>query len=204
MSGAPAEILALLLLGAVLATAVVRPRGVPEVAVAVPAALLLVVVGAVSLGASLDVLEALAPTVAFLAAMLVLADLCEREGLFSAAGAMMARVARGRPVVLLALVFAVASGTTAVLSLDTTVVLLTPVVFATATSLRLRTRPHVLACVHLANSASLLLPVSNLSNLLALRATGLSFTRFAALMALPWVAAIAIEWLVLAAPRPAT
>jgi arsenical pump membrane protein len=55
----------------------------------------------------------------------------------------------------------------------------------------------VLACVHLANSASLLLPVSNLSNLLALRATGLSFTRFAALMALPWVAAIAIEWLVL-------
>jgi arsenical pump membrane protein len=197
MSGAPAEILALLLLAAVLATAVVRPRGIPEVAVALPAALLLVLVGAVSLSASLDVVEALAPTVAFLAAMLVLADLCEREGLFSAAGAMMARAARARPVVLLALVFAVASVTTAVLSLDTTVVLLTPVVFATATSLRLRPRPHVLACVHLANSASLLLPVSNLSNLLALRATGLSFTRFAALMALPWVAAIAIEWLVL-------
>ena len=197
MSGAPAEILALAMLAAVLGTAVVRPRGIPEVAVAVPAALLLIAVGAVGLDAAGDEIEQLAPTVAFLAAMLVLAELCEREGLFSAAGEMMARAARGRPVALMALVFAVAAGTTAVLSLDTTVVLLTPVVFATVTSLRLRPRPHVLACVHLANSASLLLPVSNLSNLLALRATGLSFTRFAVLMALPWVAAIAIEWLVL-------
>jgi arsenical pump membrane protein len=197
MSGAPAEILALALLAAVLGTAVVRPRGIPEVAVAVPAALLLIAVGAVSLSAAGDEIEHLAPTVAFLAAMLVLAELCEREGLFSAAGDTMARAARGRPVALLGLVFAVAASTTAVLSLDTTVVLLTPVVFATVTGLRLRPRPHVLACVHLANSASLLLPVSNLSNLLALRATGLSFTRFAALMALPWIVAIAIEWLVL-------
>jgi len=76
-------------------------------------------------------------------------------------------------------------------------VLLTPVVFATATRLALRPRPHVVACVHLANSASLLLPVSNLSNLLALRATGLSFTHFGALMAAPWLVAIAVEWGVL-------
>jgi arsenical pump membrane protein len=98
---------------------------------------------------------------------------------------------------MLALVFGLASVTTAVLSLDTTVVLVTPVVFATAATLRLRPRPHVLACVHLANSASLLLPVSNLSNLLALRSSGLSFTRFGALMALPWLAAIATEWAIL-------
>src|SRR6185369_140188 len=47
---------------------------------------------------------------------------------------------------------------------------------------------------HLANSASLLLPISNLTNLLAFRATELSFARFAVLMALPWAVAIAIEW----------
>jgi arsenical pump membrane protein len=84
-----------------------------------------------------------------------------------------------------------------VLSLDATVVLLTPVVFATAVRLQLRPKPHVYACTHLANSASLLLPVSNLTNLLAFQASGLSFTRFAAMMALPWLAAIAVEWLVL-------
>src|SRR5262249_45418262 len=57
--------------------------------------------------------------------------------------------------------------------------------------------PHVYACTHLANSASLLLPVSNLTNLLAFAAGGLAFPRFAALMALPWLAAIATEYLVL-------
>jgi arsenical pump membrane protein len=83
------------------------------------------------------------------------------------------------------MVFAVAAGTTAVLSLDATVLLLTPVVLATASRLRTNARPHVYACAHLANSASLLLPVSNLTNLLAFDATGLSFARFAAMMALP-------------------
>ena len=110
----------------------------------------------------------------------------------------MAVGARGEPRRLLALVFAAAAGTTAVLSLDATVVLLTPVVFATAARLRVSPRPHVYACSHLANSASLLLPVSNLTNLLALQASDLSFLRFAGLMTLPWLAALAVEWSVLA------
>ena len=53
------------------------------------------------------------------------------------------------------------------------------------------------ACSHLANTASLLLPVSNLTNLLAFRASGLSFVRFGELMAVPWLAALLIEWIVL-------
>jgi arsenical pump membrane protein len=61
---------------------------------------------------------------------------------------------------------------------------------------RARAKPHVYACTHLANSASLLLPVSNLTNLLAFAASGLAFTRFAELMALPWLAAVAAEYLV--------
>jgi arsenical pump membrane protein len=97
----------------------------------------------------------------------------------------------------LALVFAVASSVTVVLGLDPTIVLLTPVVLATATRLRISPEPDVYATVHLANSASLLLPVSNLTNLLAFTASGLSFTGFAALMLLPTVAAITVEWVVL-------
>ena len=84
----------------------------------------------------------------------------------------MAAGSRGDPRRLLAMVFVVAGATTAVLSLDATVVLLTPVVFATASRLRARARPHVYACSHLANSASLLLPISNLTNLLASRRAG--------------------------------
>jgi arsenical pump membrane protein len=70
------------------------------------------------------------------------------------------------------------------------------VVFATASRLGVRARPHLYACAHLANSASLLLPVSNLTNLLAFAASGLAFGRFAALMALPWLAVIGVEYVV--------
>ena len=86
--------------------------------------------------------------------------------------------------------------TTAVLSLDTTVVLLTPVVHETAARLRLPPKPYVYACTHLANSASLLLPVSNLTNLLAFSVSGLSLTGFTAAMGLPWLVAIAVEYVV--------
>ena len=130
----------------------------------------------------------------FLAAILVLGALCERAGLFRAAGARLATASRGSSLRLLAGVFGLASATTAVLSLDTTVVLLTPVVYETAGRLRVPPKPHVYACTHLANSASLLLPVSNLTNLLAFAVSGLTLTRFTALMALPWVVAIAVEY----------
>jgi arsenical pump membrane protein len=191
------EAAALLALAATLAAAIARPRWAPDWAVAAGAALLLVAAGVLSTDDARDAVGDLGPTIAFLAALLVLADGCREAGLFAALGATMAVGSRGRPRRLLAMVFAVAAGTTAVLSLDATVVLLTPVVFATAARLRASPRPHVYACSHLANSASLLLPVSNLTNLHAFQATGLSFLRFAALMALPWLVALAIEWLVL-------
>jgi arsenical pump membrane protein len=192
-----ALVLALLALAGTLAAAVVRSRWPLEAIAAVACAAALVAVGAVSWSSARDAVGELGPTVGFLAALLVLAEGCRREGLFDAMGGLMAAGARGSPRRLLALVFAVAGGVTAVLSLDATVVLLTPIVFATAARLRTSPRPHVYACSHLANSASLLLPVSNLTNLLAFHASELSFTRFAGLMALPTAGAVAVEWAVL-------
>ncbi|MEU0599553.1 SLC13 family permease [Streptomyces sp. NPDC006393] len=208
-----AEALSVALLVAVLAWAVIRPLGLPEAVMAVPAAALAVATGAISLDHARAEAERLGPVVGFLAAVLVLAHFCDVEGLFQACGAWTARWAGGRPVRLLTAVFALASAITAVLSLDATIVLLTPVVFATAARTGVRPKPHVYACTHLSNTASLLLPVSNLTNLLAFAASGLSFTRFAALMALPWLVAIGAEYVVFrrffardlaaAAPAPA-
>ncbi|MFC8965694.1 arsenic transporter [Streptomyces sp. NPDC057094] len=195
--GSPfAEALSVVLLVAVLVCAVVRPFNWPEAVVAVPAAGLVLLTGAISWDHARDEAGHLGPVIGFLAAVLVLAKYCDDEGLFRACGAWMARWAAGQPGRLLTAVFVLASAITAVLSLDATIVLLTPVVFATAARMGARPKPHVYACTHLSNTASLLLPVSNLTNLLAFTTSGLSFTRFAALMVLPWLVAIGAEYLV--------
>jgi arsenical pump membrane protein len=188
--------LALAVLAGTLGVAVARPPYLSEALAACGGAVLLIIVGAVGLSPADAALRDLAPTVGFLAAMLLIADGCRREGLFDAMGAVMARGARGSPQRLLAFVFVIAAAITAVLSLDATIVLLTPVVFATAAQMRTSTKPHIYACAHLANSASLLLPVSNLTNLLAFHASRLSFSRFAELMVLPTIAAVGVEWVV--------
>src|ERR1700756_4151399 len=102
------EVLSLVLLAAVLAWGGVRPRGWPEAWAAVPAAAILLGVGAIASGDARNEVARLGPVVGFLAAVLVLAQLCADEGLFAWCGAWMARVAAGRPDRLLIAVFVVA------------------------------------------------------------------------------------------------
>lgn len=189
------EVVAVVMLVVVLGFAVVRPRGLPEAVAAVPAALVVLLTGALGWDQAWAEVGHLFPVVAFLAAVLVISELCDADGLFRYAGALMAARSRGDAHRLLVFVFALAAGVTAVLSLDATVVLLTPVVFATASRMGVRPKPHAYACTHLANAGSLLLPVSNLTNLLAMSAAGLTFVSFAGLMALPWLAVPAVEYL---------
>ena len=102
MSDTAALILVLVALAAALATAVARPPWAPEAVVAAAGAALLVAVGVIGWSDAGDALGDLAPTVGFLAALLVLAEGCRRDGLFEAIGALLAVRARGEPRRLLA------------------------------------------------------------------------------------------------------
>jgi hypothetical protein len=94
-----------------------------------------------------------------------------RCGLFEAAGRRMAAGARGRPVALLGLVFVAGSAITAVLSLAPPWRCSPRWCSPPRSGPQLRPKPHMYGCTHLANSASLLLPASSLTNPLAFQAS---------------------------------
>lgn len=107
-----------------------------------------------------DLFLKIAPVVGFLVALTIVAEVADRAGVFDVAGHWAARAARGSVLRLWLLVVALATASTIVLSLDTTVVLLTPVVLAIVRAAGLDRRLFALTTVWLANTASLLLPVS--------------------------------------------
>lgn len=115
-----------------------------------------------------EVADRAGPVLGFLVAVTVVAELADDAGVFDAAARLAARLGRGRTWLLWLLVVTLGTLSTVVLSLDTTAVLLTPVVLALTAQLKLDPLPFAITTVWLANTTSLLLPVSNLTNLIAL------------------------------------
>ena len=89
------------------------------------------------------------------------------------------------------LIVAIACASTIVLSLDTTAVLLTPVAITVAGQVGIPALPFAMTTLWLANTASLLLPVSNLTNLLALHHMNLLGVGQGGYLRLAWAPAVA-------------
>jgi arsenical pump membrane protein len=158
-----------------------------------------VATGALPWHAAVDTTQRVGPILGFLAAITVVAELADVAQVFDVAATRAAKLARGRTPMLFGLVLLLGALTTIVLSLDTTAVLLTPVVLALASRLRLSPLPFAMAAVWLANTASLMLPVSNLTNLLAVSRLHMSAVDFASRMWLPALLSLIVTALVLGA-----
>lgn len=138
------------------------------------------------------------------AGLLAVGAVVEADGLFAAIGARIERIG-GSPLRLLAAVLGLEAVVTALLNLDTAVVFVTPVVIHAARQRRCDERPFLYGALFVANGASILLPGSNLTNLIVLAHEHLSGAAFARAMALPWLVTVVLTLAVLAAwYRPRT
>lgn len=145
---------------------------------------------------ALDLVRRLAPVLVFVAAMSVVVNLAADAGAFGAVAAglqrltwrgLSAQAATWLHVVVLATV------STTFLSLDTTAIMVTPLAVALARRSGIGAVAVGLAVVWIANIGSLLLPVSNLTNLLAVSGGVFSGTAdYLAAMWRPAVVALAV------------
>ena len=127
------------------------------------------------------------PAFVLVAGLLLVGVVAELDGLFAAAGSRLGRLPLAPPGLLVA-GLALVAVVTAVLNLDTSVFFLTPVLLHLARSRGLDEAPFLYGVVFMSNAASLFLPGSNLTNLIALHDERSSGAVFLARM---WPAALA-------------
>ncbi|MGH3002894.1 MAG: SLC13 family permease [Gaiellaceae bacterium] len=127
------------------------------------------------------------PAFALVTGLLLVGVVAERDGLFRAAGGLLARLPLGGRS-LLVVAFALVALVTAILNLHTSVFFLTPVLVHLARRRGLDERGFLYGAVFMSNSASLFLPGSNLTNLIVLHGEHVSGATF---FARTWAAALA-------------
>lgn len=173
-------------------------RGLVVVSALLIAAILVVATGFLPWGGFLELTDRVFPVLGFVLAITVVTELAAAAGVFSSLVERLAGWGLTRRWILWLFVLALATVSTIFLSLDTTAVLVTPVVVLLAIHVGVPPMPFALATIWLANTASLLLPVSNLTNLLAesrMNASGPA--GFAALVWAPALVGILVPVLVL-------
>lgn len=176
---------------------VLRPRGSPEVWWALAGAVALVLCGLVPVAAALQAALKGWDVYLFLAGMMLLSALAEREGFFDTLAAACVARARGSAPRLFLLVYAVGVAVTVFMSNDATAVVLTPAVLAVCKRAQARPLPYLLACAMIANAASFVLPVSNPANLVVFGDQLPALAPWLARFAGPSLAAILVTYLVL-------
>ena len=138
------------------------------------------------------------PPFVLVAGLLLVGLVADEDGLFAAGGSALARLSPNGLSLYVGTVVLVVSVTT-LLNLDTSVTFLTPVLVYAARSRGEGEAPLIYACLLLSNAGSLMLPGSNLTNLIVLGHLHLSGGAFFAHMAPAALAAAAVTALVVGA-----
>ncbi|MGA2649678.1 MAG: ArsB/NhaD family transporter [Terracidiphilus sp.] len=197
MTGTIRIIATLAIFAAMLVLMMLRPRRWSEAWWTTLAAIVMLALGLVTPHQALAVVASGKNTLLFLLSLLALSQLIGKSGFFDWAAIRCALVAKGNAHSLYQNAFVAGAIVTAILSLDTTAVMLTPVMLALVKRLKVPAAPYVLLCAFVANVGSLLLPISNLTNLLFADAFHQTFAAFAARMILPQIVALISTYAIL-------
>jgi arsenical pump membrane protein len=133
----------------------------------------------------------------FLIGMMALGGYAQHAGVFAWIAEAALRIAGRSRARFFALVYVTGIGTTALLSNDATIVVLTPAVLNVLRRYEAAPLPYVVACALVANAASFVLPIANPSNLLVFAGRMPSLGAWLLAFGLPSAAACAVTYAVL-------
>jgi arsenical pump membrane protein len=137
------------------------------------------------------------PPFVLVTGLLMIGVVASEDGLFAVAARFLARLP-GNGFVLYVAAMLLVVLVTVFLNLDTSVAFLTPILVYLARHRRVNEQQFLYGCVFMSNAASLLLPGSNLTNLLVLANEHVSGAVFLQRMWLPWLAAVGVTMVVVA------
>jgi arsenical pump membrane protein len=197
MTGTARIAVTLAIFAAMVALVVIRPRRWNDAWWTTLAAAAMLLLGLVTPHEAIGAVLAGKNALLFLLSLLALSLLVGKSGFFDWAAIRCAQFARGDAHALYRNAFVAGAIVTAVFSLDTTAVMLTPVLLTLVKRLKIPAAPYVVLCAFVANVGSLLLPISNLTNLLFADAFHQTFAAFAARMILPQLVALVTTYAIL-------
>lgn len=168
-----------------------RPRGLSEAWFAAAGAIALTIATVLPIDAAGGAVTETADVLVFLAAMMLVTGVVERAGVIEVLAEQVARATGNNNRTLYVAMFLLSAVVTATMSLDITIILITPILYAVTRRRGIDPVPYLFACVFVANIGSLILPVSNLTNLLLVNRLELPFSDFVQVMWLPNTVALA-------------
>ena len=165
ISPAFAPILISLIVAISILLMLIRPRNIPEVYWISTGVVLLLVLRLITFRLAERAFIKALDVCLFLIGMMLLSELAREHGVFDWLSSIAIRRSHGSCLRLFALVYAIGTVVTILMSNDATAVVLTPAILAAVRRARVQPLPYLFVCAFIANAASFVLPISNPANL---------------------------------------
>ncbi|OGO02001.1 MAG: hypothetical protein A2Y59_02800 [Chloroflexi bacterium RBG_13_52_14] len=170
-----------------------RPRPLNEATAALLGAVLMLATSIVSPSQAFGVLKDIDNILLFFLGLMIICVVADHAGFFEWCASKAVKLAGGKGLRLLLVLFGLGTLITTFFSNDATALVLTPIVYVTVTRLKLNPLPYVFACAFIANTASMMLPISNPVNLLPVDGFGITLGEYLRFLLLPTILAITIN-----------